>query len=168
MSRIDATLPRDKALGNQTLVVVNTPDFSLSFYLLIRRAALQERRPEFIRFLSISDQSIVVERDDEQSLTLRWEDGLFARPMDRMFRGRRFPFEVGETFGLTGFEARIMAITDDGRPSTVRFRFATPLEDPSLRWVSWGKSGFQPFNLPSVGEKEVLSPVDLYEQLGER
>jgi hypothetical protein len=167
MAGVDATLPRDEALESQTLVVVNTPDFSLSFYLLIRRAALREPLPELIRFLSISDQSIVVEREDEPSLTLHWENGLFARPMDRMFRGRRFPFEVGETFGLTGFEARILEVTDDGRPSTVRFRFATPLEDPSLRWVSWGETGFEPFILPHVGEKRVLSPVDLYDQLGE-
>ena len=54
MAKIDATLPKDEALGSRTLVVVNTPDFSLSFYLLMRRAALGEPLPGFIRFLSIT------------------------------------------------------------------------------------------------------------------
>jgi hypothetical protein len=167
MARVDETLPKDEALEDQTLVVVNTPDFSLSFYLLMRRAALLEPLPEFIRFLSISDQSIIAERENEKTLTLHWNGGLFARPMERMFRGRRFPFAVGETYRLTGFEAKIVEITDDGRPRTVQFRFSSPLEDPSLRWVSWGKRGFEPFVLPGVGERKVLPAVDFYDQFGE-
>jgi hypothetical protein len=162
MAKIDATLPKDEALRSRTLVVVNTPDFSLSFYLLMRRAALREPLPGFIRFLSITAGEITVEREDERTLILRFKEGLFAQPMERMFRGRRRPFEVGDTYPLTGFVARIAEITEDGRPVAVQFQFTVPLEDDSLRWVSWEGVGFEPFEPPRVGESVILAPVDIY------
>jgi hypothetical protein len=167
MARVDATLPRDEALRSQTLVVVNTPDFSLSFYLLMRRAALEEPLPGFVRFLSITAGEIVVEREDEHTLSLRFREALFTRPMERMFRGRRSPFEVGDTYRLSGFAARVMEVTEEGRPTAVQFQFAKPLEDDSLRWVSWEGRGFVPFALPRIGEKKVLQPVDIYALVSE-
>jgi hypothetical protein len=162
MAKVDATLPKDEALRGQTLVVVNTPDFSLSFYLLIRRAALREPLPGSVRFLAVTAGEITVEREDERTLNLRFKEGLFARPMERLFRARRRPFEVGDTYPLTGFVARIAEITEDGRPTSVQFRFAVPLEDDSLRWVGWERLGFEPFELPRVGESVTLPPVDMF------
>ena len=112
-------------------------------------------------------QEIIVEREDERTLILRFEEGLFALPMERMFRGRRRPFEVGDTYPLTGFAARVLEGTEEGRPLVVQFQFAEPLEDDSLRWVSWGRGGFVPFALPRIGEKKVLPPVDISALLSE-
>jgi hypothetical protein len=115
-----------------------------------------------MRFLSITAGEITVERVDERSIILRFKEGLFDRPMERIFRGRRRPFEVGDTYPLTGFVARIAEITEDGRPVTVQFRFAVPLEDDTLRWMSWEGLGFEPFELPRVGESVSLPAVDMF------
>jgi len=50
--------------------------------------------------------------------------------------------------------AEVIALTDDGRPSEARIRFAKPLEDPSLAWLQWdwGRSAYLPFVPPAVGE----------------
>lgn len=47
-------------------------------------------------------------------------------------------------------------MTPDGRPFTVRFRFAVPLEDPSLRWLQWKDNRFIPFTPPAVGQTVTL------------
>ena len=46
----------------------------------------------------------------------------------------------------------IDAITSDGRPREVVFRFDRPLEDPSLRWLHWDDGLYAPFTLPQPGE----------------
>ncbi len=165
MGEVSATLPNDEAWSQQTLVVVNTPDVGLSFYIMGRKASYQEPLPAYVRFLSITDAEVIVERIDDFTLALRWPEGLLARPMDRFFRGKRFPFAVGDSFLLTGFVARVTEVTDDGRPAGARFEFRAPLEDASFRWVSWNGRGYAPFVLPKVGETLVLPPANIEELL---
>jgi hypothetical protein len=116
-----------------------------------------------VRFLSISDNEIRVERRDAYTLGLTWSDGLFARPLDRFFRGLRHPFEVGDRFHFTGFRARVTRLTDDGRPAAVEYLFSVPLEDPSLRWVVWAGEGYTSFQPPAIGEIAILPAVDIFE-----
>jgi hypothetical protein len=163
MEEVNATLPSDETWSRQTLVVVNTPDVAFSFYLMARKASNLEPLPAYVRFLSITDNEVIVEREDEHTLTLRWPEGLFARPIDRFFRGKRFPFAVGDSFQLTGFVARVIEVTDDGRPAAARFEFEVPLEDSSLRWFCWMGKGYVPFVPPMVGEAMTLPRVNLEE-----
>ena len=61
---------------------------------------------------------------------------------------------LGQRIELTGMSAEVITLTDDGRPSEARIRFAKPLEDPSLAWSrwDWGTSAYVPFVPPAVGE----------------
>jgi hypothetical protein len=160
IGEVSATLPNDETWTQQTLVVVNTPDISFSFHVMARKASNQEPLPAYVRFLSHTDAQVIVERADERTLTLRWPAGLFARPIDRFFRGRRFPFSVGDEFHMTGFTARVTEVTEDGRPSSAQFEFAVPLEDASLRWFCWVGKGYTDFVPPRVGETRTLPAVD--------
>jgi hypothetical protein len=163
MARASDSLPADDELASQHLIVVNAPEIGSSFYVLFRRASRREVLPDYVRFLSISDNEIRVERKDAYTLGLTWSDGLFARPLDRFFRGLRHPFEVGDRFDFTGFRVRITQLTDDGRPAAVEYRFSVPLEDPSLRWVVWAGDGYTSFQPPAMGEITILPSVDIFE-----
>jgi hypothetical protein len=165
MGEVGRTLPSDSAIGERTLVIANSPDIAFSFYVVVRKASHQEPIPAFVRILSITDAEVVIEREDEISLSMRWPQGLFARPVDRFLRGERFPFAVGDSFTLTGFVARVTEVTDDGRPAAARFEFEVPLGDESLVWVSWDGRGYAPLVLPRVGETIVLPPANLDELL---
>ena len=165
IERAARSLPADETLASQHLVVVNAPEIMSSIYAILRRASRGDVLPDYVRFLSISDNEIRVERQDAVTLKLQWSEGLFVRPLDRFFRGLRHPFKVGDTFDLTGFRARVMRLTHEGRPAAVEYRFSVPLEDPILRWVVWEGKGYQPFELPALGETRVLPPVDLIELL---
>ena len=46
----------------------------------------------------------------------------------------------------------IEALTTDGRPRDVVFRFARRLEDPSMRWIRWQEGIYVPFTPPQLGE----------------
>jgi hypothetical protein len=54
--------------------------------------------------------------------------------------------------------ARVASLTPDGQPRDVVFRFAVPLEDPSLFWLRWSGEGFVPFTPPAIG-RTVLLPA---------
>jgi hypothetical protein len=43
-------------------------------------------------------------------------------------------------------------LTDDGRPAEATFRFRTPLDDPSLRWIEMTPTGYRPFTPPPIGK----------------
>jgi hypothetical protein len=165
MEQVGETLPSNDAIGERTLVIANSPDIAFSFYVVVRKASHQEPIPAFVRILSITDTEVVIEREDELSLSMRWPNGQLARPIDRFLRGKRFPFAVGDTFQLTGLVARVTEVTDDGRPAAARFEFEVPLEDESLVWVSWDGRGYAPLVLPRVGETIVLPPANLEELL---
>jgi hypothetical protein len=53
--------------------------------------------------------------------------------------------------------ATVLDVTEDGRPQKVAFRFETPLEDSSLRWLHFQAGDFVPWMPPPVGEKVTLS-----------
>ena len=78
-----------------------------------------------------------------------------------MLRSPRRPLRVGDVVQIQGFSAHITALMPDGRPAEALIRFATPLEDPSLRWFCWSGAGYGSFRLPAVGERVVLPKVDL-------
>lgn len=149
MAQVSASLPGDTALKSQQLVIVNSPDPLMSVYVMLRRASVGDPLPASVRILSITDALVQVQRDDAHTLTLRFSQGLLKRPFDRMFRSRRLSFEEGDVVTLNGFRAEVLAVDASG-PTSVRFQFARPLEDPSLRWVTWQGRAYVPFVPPPV------------------
>jgi hypothetical protein len=163
IARASASLPSDEAMTTQHLVVLNAPEVGSSFYALVRRASLGEPLPAHARFLSLSLDETRVERPDEHSLVLSWPNGLFTRPLDRFFWSPSHPLEVGDRFELTALDVEVLAVTEDGRPRAVRYRFAVPLEDEMFRWMSWKDAGYAPIEPPGVGETVTLPSLDLFE-----
>lgn len=59
-------------------------------------------------------------------------------------------------FALSDMRATVVALTDDGRPGTVEFRFATPLESAGRRWMRGAGMGLVPWTPPPVGATVVV------------
>ncbi len=170
------SLPSDEQVSEQQLVIVNTPTVFVSSFGPVIQAQKGVRGPARSLVLGSSVFSMTVERLDESTLSLRPRTGYLApvgtpppgvpapkaspaymfQMLDHLFRDiKRDPFEVGDRLELTDLTIEIRAV-EDGRPMDVRFRFAQPLEDPSLRWVRWDNGIYVPFELPTVGESVVL------------
>ena len=151
MANVDDSLPRDPALRDQQLVIVDAPDVLMSVYVMLRRASLGDVLPDSIRVLSMANAVDEVTRDDPRTLTLHLRHGLHRRPIDRLLHSRRYPHQVGDVVRLEGFEATVLEVDRDG-PTRIRFRFDDPLEHPRLRWVIWQGARYETFVPPPVGQ----------------
>jgi hypothetical protein len=157
VARIDALLPSDPALADQDLVLVNVPFKYLGNHASVVRRSNGGVSPRRFRCLGVSPDEVVVSRPDERSLVLRPARGLLRFFEDTNVRARWIPFAIGDRIELPDFTVIIRAITADGRPAEIEFRFAVGLEDPSLRWLTWAHGQYQTFTPPPVGTTLTLA-----------
>ena len=114
--------------------------------------------PKRVRALAPGLPSVTVRRVDVDTLLVRPERGYLVLFFDRLFRNERRPMNLGQRVTLTGTIIEVTELTADGRPAAATFRFDTPLEDPSLRWLVWVDGEFQNWTPPPIGETDELRP----------
>lgn len=155
--RISLPHPLDPGVKKQTLVVVNPPVCFFMVFSILEMAARNEPLPRHTRVLAASLlQPVYVHRADDRTLVVTPDWGFLASPDERFIRDYAHPLKLGDTFRVTGMTARVVRMTRDGRPLSVRFRFSVPLEDSSLRWLQWKNNRFIPFTPPKVGQSLTL------------
>lgn len=152
----------DESVREQDLVVVNPPSFLHAAYFLVEQELRGEPLPRRVRLLAPGLQAATVTRADERTLHIRLKKGYIAWRFERLLREADRPFGVGDVVDLTGMSAKVLAVTDDGRPLDVAFRFRVPLEDPSLRWICFRDGKWVTFDLPAVGQSVTLSAPELW------
>ena len=145
----------DRTIEQQDLVVVNPPFPMFVGYCLLNYEHDGQPSPRAVRALAPGLWPIIVKRTDEQTLELTTETG-YLTLADRIFRSELHPLRVGEQVHVARMTATIVVLTDDGRPRTVAFRFASPLEDSSLRWLCFQTGEYVPWSPPPVGEEVEL------------
>jgi hypothetical protein len=147
------------SVGEKTLVVVNAPSAAHAGYTLFQRALRGEAAPRHIRVLAPAVPSVSIKRLDASTLEITPSRGYLGWVLDRVFRCERRPLSLGEEVKLTGMTARVTALSSDGRPATVTFRFDEPLESESFVWLCFKGSGFERFIPPPPGQAETI-PFD--------
>jgi hypothetical protein len=163
---------------HQDVIIVNAPSPGHFIYVPGLRSVLGQPVPAHMRVLAPGCSSVYVTRIDAHTVVVRPEHGYLIPPGtagavenqvslppvhlaygyqhgDAFFRSGDFPMTVGQRIELTGMSAEVITLTDDGRPSEARIRFARSLEDPSMAWLQWDweKNTYVPFVPPAVGEK---------------
>lgn len=149
-------VPFDESLSEQTLVIVNAPSTMHAHYLAIMNPLAGRPTPKHTRVLSPAVPSVRIRRVDEYSLRVRPGRGYLNFPLDKLFRDAHHPLAVGERVKLAGMTVEVTELTADNRPAEALFRFDVPLDDPSLRWLSYKQREFVPFQPPPVGEAIIL------------
>ncbi len=162
-----ATLPADVDIQSQALVLVNAPDY-LTFVTYIPTLQTLADRPwsRRTRALSTGPSAVEMARLDSRSVRLNIERGLYAGPLGLLFRDREDDFAVGDRVDVAGLEVTIAALGSNGDPNEIVYRFETPLEDSSRRWLHWVDGAWVEFTVPAVGETLELEaargPFDLF------
>lgn len=160
-ARAGASIPSDPQIVDKTVVVLNPPVDLFAVYFPLYRAAHQIPQPLHFRWLATGVSAILVERVDAQTLRVRPEAGFLSNSTQWMFRSPKHPFARGDSVALEESNIEITEVTRDGRPAEVRVQFHEPLESPSLQFMQWGTSDYQPFTLPAVGQSVVIPAVDM-------
>ena len=163
---LNATAPSDDAFS--TLVTVYLPGDLLCSAVPLVRAAGGGRVPPYGRTLCAGVGSVEIERPSDRTLIIRPDDGFLRPPYCQVFRNPEAnPMYAGQVIRLTGFRATVLSVTADGRPKEVAFEFDVPLEDPSLRWVTFQGKGYVPFTLPEIGQTILVTGPTLREFIDE-
>ena len=155
----DASIPRDPSVAQKTLVVVWTMSEGGTYASWCRRYAEGIPRPGRTRLLAESFADVSVTRLDEVTLRLHIDGGFLDSKMHRLLRGPSRPFHQGDVVELSNMTATVNEITGDGRPRTVTFRFAAPLESPEWLWMRGEGFRFVDWTPPRVGETVVVPAV---------
>lgn len=162
-------------IENKTVVVVNAPHPFLFLGLPVMRAYEDKALPERTRILAPGFVPLEITRAGEKTLLLKAQTGNILSPQtsregfkinfvyfydefNSLFRPEDLPFQAGEQVELTGMSVEVVDVDREGQPTQVSFRFAVPLDDPSLSWLQWnwknsGFGSYSQFKVPAVGEK---------------
>jgi hypothetical protein len=162
--RLYVRTPLGRSLDDRTVVVVNAPSPIHASYLVLLREQAGQTGPERVRALAPGLSPVTVRRLDERTLSIRPRAGYLAFPLDAIFRSERRALARGERVQVAGMIATITALTPDGRPAEVAFRFDDPLESPRFLWLAFRGRDFEPFVPPAVGQ-EVELAIDAREFL---
>jgi hypothetical protein len=158
VTRVSTTATGNRpAVARQTLIVVNGIDL-VTIYL---PSILEERGlpvPRHTAQLASAFSQLRLRRVDPRTLEITAGDGFLERDADRLMWSPTRPFRAGQTRQRPGYTARVLRVTADGRPRTVRFRFGVPLEHPSLLWRVFQDGALRPLSLPPPGEEVDLPP----------
>ncbi len=158
MMRAMASVPSDPRIASQDLVLINPPDH---IYLVTAIWAVHRLEnlpmPRHLRALSTGG-TLEVTRVGPRSLRVRFPDGFFPTSFSRFIRSPNERFSAGQHFDLPGFSVVVEALDAQGDPEQLLYEFPVPLEDPSLRWMSWHDGVYVPWTPPAIGQTQRFSP----------
>jgi hypothetical protein len=183
VAKANESLPSDKAVRVQTILIASTPSFATLSYCALAR--ILEDEPQVSRSLVLGSggNPITVSRPDARTLLVRPNGGFMAGPggrppgselkmllfnqrvmffaLDRLYRDAA-PMEKGQQVSVLGMTVEVTDVTADGRPAEAAFRFMTKLENPYFRWLQWEGEAFAPFEPPAVGQTKTIDAATVF------
>jgi hypothetical protein len=158
MERAMASVPSDHQIASQDLVLINPPDHIYLVTAILSVKQLEKLpTPRHMRALS-NGGTLEVTRVGPRSLQVRFPNGFFPTAFSRYLRSPSERFSVGQPFELPGLSVVVEALDAQGDPEQVLYEFPVPLEDPSLRWMTWQDCVYVPWTPPAVGQTQAFFP----------
>jgi hypothetical protein len=150
-----------------TYVVVNAPDplvanmaGGVRYY---EDPQLMEKGLRQLSIVAFGEETL--ERVDDHTVILTASHGFFNDPFSQIFRSPSLPFHVGDVVTLKGMRTEILEVGAEGLPRRIQVHFDASLDDPSLVWLTWEKTGFVPFKVPGRGERVFVPLTSFVEAL---
>ena len=157
MDRAMASVPSDHQIASQDLVLINPPDHIYLVTAILSVKQLEKLpTPRHMRALS-NGGTLEVTRVGPRSLLVRFLGGFFPTAFSRFVRSQNDRFFAGQHVELPGLSIVVESLDAQGDPEQVLYEFPVPLEDPSLRWMSWRDGVYVPWTPPGVGHTERFS-----------
>jgi len=158
LNRAMASVPSDPQLASQDLVLVNPPDHIYLVGTIWAFHVLDHSpMPRHFRALS-SGGTLEVKRVGPRALQFRFPGGFFPTAFSRFIRSPNERFAVGQHFDLPGFSVTVQSLDSHGDPEQVLYEFPVPLENPTLRWMSWHDGAYVPWTPPAIGQTATFTP----------
>lgn len=144
--------------ASEDLIMVNAPDALYPLYIPYARHAQGLSRPQVTRMLATSMTSFHVTRTDDRTLEYFIPGGLIADVFSKMYRNaEQYPLRAGTHIELPRMSVTVLEHAADGQPTRIAYRFAVPLEDPSLCLVEWRDGRFVRFVPPPLQDSRAVA-----------
>jgi hypothetical protein len=156
VDRMYVNIPFDETIEEQDLVVVNSPITVFLMHSLLRYEHDRMPTPRALRVLAPAMDTVTAKRTDDRTLEVR--SSAYLDVADGLLRNEQNRLQTGQTVTIARMTATVLSVTADQRPERVSFRFETPLEDSSLRWLCWQNGEYLPWTPPAVGDEVTLEP----------
>jgi hypothetical protein len=161
--RMERAVPADREIERQALIVVNAPFNVALSYLQPMRAARGVPRPAHVHWLASASSDITVTRSGEQTLRVTQARGFLRRPEETHYRSDVTALGVGTRVALAELDARVAEVTADGRPSTVEFTFAHPLDSTRYRFMCYREGRLIAWRPPGLGASDEFPAEDFFQ-----
>jgi hypothetical protein len=162
-ARFDAGLPREPSIRDKTVVVLNAPFTILLSYLQIARAQQDVPRPAHLYWLSTAGSQTHVTRTAANELLVDQDLGFLSRPEDTHYRADLSGLRAGTRIDRAGMQVEVVSSLPDGRPGSVRFRFAEPLESMQYDFRIHRDGELVPWQPGPVGETISLPAQEFFQ-----
>lgn len=163
LDRLDRGIPQGEDVTSQTVVVLNAPlDIMLS-YQQISRAVRSVPRPAHLYWLSSGSSPTEVMRVAADALLVTQRDGFLLRPEETHYRASVHDLPVGTRIQRAGMQVEITASMPDGRPRSVLFRFAAPLETDRYVFRIYREGELVPWTPVFIGEHVDFPAYDFFQ-----
>ena len=150
-----AVAPDSPEVADKHVVLVNGYDMYTMYFPAVRQV-LGLVRPRTTNQLASMSSDLTVRREAPDTLTITAKIGFLGNSTDHLMWNRGHTFIVGQRRQRPAFTATVDRVTPDGRPLTVTFKFATPLEHDSLLLRAVVNGHIVPFTAPPVGGEVTL------------
>ncbi|HNO94416.1 MAG TPA: hypothetical protein PKJ84_09605, partial [Anaerolineales bacterium] len=95
--------------------------------------------------------SMMVYRQSENTLVIKASNG-YISGFDTVFRGSAHPLQKRQVINLGDLQITVQDLTPDGRPATVVFEFAEPLQNDDYQWLIWESNRLVEWDVPDIGQ----------------
>jgi len=135
------------------VIVVNAPSaWHWSLFEYARQHGPTHLAPARVTALGVTGEPVSIRVLDRHTIELECTDGLFRDALSSLWRGPQRPFRPGDTVAVSGFDAHVLSVTDDGYPVAVRFAFERPLDHPAMAPVYWSAEGLRALDPSPAGD----------------
>ena len=160
-----ASIPELYDMTDKRVVLVNSPtwlNFSLASIWAYNSVTLPKSMWLLTSHESTSDDNeTTFEVLSDHAISADLKNG-FIEGFEHTFRDLELhPFKPGDVIDLSGLDIEIVSITEENHPKKVIFHFEQTIYDEEFIFVEWTKKGFQPFNLPELGQTVTLKALDV-------
>jgi hypothetical protein len=153
------SMPYDNNIGHKTVVLLNPPSAFWGMMSAKVREYYGKPNPARIYALASGALPLTFTRIDNQTFDIENKQGLMQLTFDQVLRGPSQPMQVGEQLVLPGMTVEVREIADGWQPSTARYTFAVPLDNPELLLLVWKNGKYVPYTLPGIGQSELLPKI---------
>jgi hypothetical protein len=155
--RVDTIVDSIPALDGReerAVIVAEMPDSGLFNYVSSVRAVRGQPDARLYTLFG-AEWEARFERQSDRVLRVTSERGFFSRSWDD--RSPELPMTAGTRIELSELTIRVLAVTSDGRPTSVDFEFREPLGSDHYMWLTWRGGRLVPFQPPQHGAREVIA-----------